>query len=1286
MRSTNHTYLSTTKLLSWLDEISSGQAFGSVLVQIFDGSLDHDRILGITKTIKTFFPDAVIVGSSSSGEISEGEVLEETTLISVTGFNTTDLKAFSSDQKSAYDTGKDLALSLIGSQTKCIIMFVDGMDYDTDTLLNSFNEAGGDKVLIAGGVSGDKYTFSDSFVFLDTDIVSNGVVAVALDSTELHCFTDYNFGWKSVGKSMLVTRSEKNCIYEIDNKPVLSVYAEYLGKEVLKNTPQSIMEFPLTFEYDGFHVARSAVNVTEDKAIEFSGPINEGTSVRFGIEDENKVISTTADIYIKASMQPLESVFVYSCAVRKTFFNNHLELEYKALSGLAPEAGFITYGQFININGKNRLLNVTSVILGLSESDEIKHKIRTDLFNPKPRRKTAEAISTLLEVTTSELDKQLQENNSLIMLLEQYKDALDKSTLVSKTDTRGIITYSNSRFCELSGFSKSELVGQPHSIVRHPDTPKATFKEMWRQLKNKQIWSGMLQNRNKDGSSYYVHATIFPILDEFGEVFEYMALREDLTSMILYEKNLEEQQERLHQILNNQDSIVVLSEPSGKVIFLNKKFFDCFDFKDINDFLNQNECLCELFTDEKGKLVGCDEQCHPESFDLERKELFQQAYIVDRQKKVLTFRVGTKSIILDNKRVYLSTLTDITELETARIRAEEAKNAKADFLANMSHEIRTPMNGIIGFTALLGEGSLNEEQRHYLDIIQNSADMLLNVVNNILDFSKIEQAKLKVDLVNFNLFRELEYLYMNYLASAQEKGLSYHLHVDHGIDECLYMDGLHLKQVLSNLINNAIKFTPKGQNVHIRARLIEDENSFQKIAFSIEDTGIGISTDRQSKIFESFSQEDTSTTREYGGTGLGLSISSSLVSLMGGEISLESEKHKGSTFSFVLRVDKCKAGAVRIGDLLKGRTIQLREDPQVNKKVYGYLAAYAIDSTVSSMERLKSEKSDFIIMFDLTEAIALDQEVGEDLFVICIDNKAELNHPSDSLQTINCYDHCSTRLYNVLYQHGLSLNGSALVTEAFDGSRIQVLVAEDNEVNQMLIKEMLGKYSIATVIVANGKEAFERAQQEHFDLILMDINMPVMNGVDAAKKIMSGFSLNSNTPIVALTSNVLEEDISGFMKAGMYAHLGKPITNSDIYELLSELFETGSSQVEISMMSDEKIEQSLREAGAMLELPDDVILSLLQKFLLTTEDIVQQLEQADKEQDFDTLIEQAHKLRGSSSALCFHAIKDISVEIETAARKHKKKGYADAIEQLHSFLNDIQNYSLGDKRAGKTRP
>jgi PAS domain S-box-containing protein len=752
MRSTNFTYTTTIELLTWLeDEWDQSDLPMSMLVQIFDGSLDKEHVEEIARILKQYFPQAIIIGSSSAGEITGGKINEHTTLISVTGFENTALESFNS-QADAYTAGKSMASTLLKSDTKCIILFADGLAYDLDRMLTGFREEGGDDTILIGGVSGDNYTFDNSsFVLHDTQAISNGVVAVALNNADLHCFTQYNYGWRSVGKNMTVTRADENYVYEIDGEPALSIYAKYLGKSILKNLPRSIVEFPLTFDDNGCQVARAAVSINKDGSIRFSGSIEEGTVVRFAIEDEASVVSSTADIYVKASIHPLESLFIFSCAARKTFFNDHLETEYKALADMAVQAGFITYGEFVHANGKNHLFNVTSVVLGLSESDEIRTTLKTNLLPPKHLRRSADATTNLIDATTRELNEQLVENRNLMALLEQYKDALDKSTLVSKTDTRGIITYSNSRFCELSGYTEAELIGQPHSIVRHPDTSKSVFEGMWKQLQAKEIWTGMLQNRKKDGTSYYVHATIFPIFDENGEVFEYMALREDLTSMIMYEKNLEEQRKRLHQILDNQDSIVVLTTKAGRVEFLNKKFFDYFNFKNIDEFLIQHECICELFVDEKGDYLGCGIDCLHDGLDNSTDDAMQQEHMVDKDGNILTFRIGTKSVFVDGDAMLLLTITDITEIEHARLKAEEAKKSKSDFLANMSHEIRTPMNGIIGFAGLLSESNLSEEQRQYLDVIQNSTSMLLDVVNGILDFSKLEQGMMKVDLTSANL-------------------------------------------------------------------------------------------------------------------------------------------------------------------------------------------------------------------------------------------------------------------------------------------------------------------------------------------------------------------------------------------------------------------------------------------------------------------------------------------------------------------------------------------------------
>ncbi|MFC2074530.1 FIST N-terminal domain-containing protein, partial [Campylobacterota bacterium] len=1171
MRSTNFTYTTTMELLTWLeDEWDQSSLPMSILVQIFDGSLDKERVEEIARILKQYFPQALIIGSSSAGEITGGKIQEHTTLISITGFENTALAPFHS-QADAYTAGESMASTLIKNDTKCIILFADGLDYDLDRMLTGFREGGGDETILIGGVSGDNYTFDNSsFVLHDTQTLSNGIVAVALNNADLHCFTQYNYGWRSVGKDMTVTRADENYVYEIDGKPALSIYAQYLGKTVLKNLPRSIVEFPLTFEDNGCQVARAAVSINKDGSIRFSGSIQEGTVVRFAIEDEASVVSATADIYVKASIHPLESLFIFSCAARKTYFNDHLEIEYKALADMALQAGFITYGEFVHANGKNHLFNVTSVVLGLSESDEINNKLKTNLLPPKHLRRSADATTNLIDATTRELNEQLIENRNLMALLEQYKDALDKSTLVSKTDTRGIITYSNSRFCELSGYSEAELIGQPHSIVRHPDTSKSVFESMWKQLQAKEIWTGMLQNRKKDGSSYYVHATIFPIFDEQGEVFEYMALREDLTSMIMYEKNLEEQRKRLHQILNNQDSIVALTTKTGRVEFLSRKFFDYFDFKNLDDFLIQHECICELFVDEKGNYLGCGIDCLHDGLNNDGKDSIQKEHMIDKNGGVLTFRIGTKSIFLDGQDMYLLTITDITEIEQARIKAEEAKNAKSDFLANMSHEIRTPMNGIIGFAGLLSESNLSEEQRQYLDVIQNSTNMLLDVVNGILDFSKLEQGMMKVDLTAVNLFRELEQLYMNYLPLSQEKSIAYHLNVDFSIDECLHADALHIKQVLSNLINNAIKFTPVGEKISITAKLVHNTDSYQRIEFAVEDTGAGISAERQEKIFEAFSQEDTSTTREFGGTGLGLSISSSLVSMMGGQIELVSQKDEGSRFSFTLQFDKCSNEYMTIKGLLGKERIQLLENTKTSELVSAYLDAYGIETIMLSIEKLKNQESDIVIVFNEQEALALHEQWNEEQrLLICIDSHSDLTPPFSNLQMINCYHRCSTRLYNILLHHAESTMEKEETKGVFDGSHLHVLVAEDNEVNQMLIDEMMKKYSIVPIIVTNGEEAYHRAKEEPFDLILMDINMPVMNGVEATTRIMSEPGVNQATPIVALTSNVLDEDIQKFRAAGMYSHIGKPVKHDELQALLADLFDTEQDSKDISLSKEE---------------------------------------------------------------------------------------------------------------------
>jgi len=388
--------------------------------------------------------------------------------------------------------------------------------------------------------------------------------------------------------------------------------------------------------------------------------------------------------------------------------------------------------------------------------------------------------------------------NRSMIVMEQYKKAMDENLIVSKTDSRGIITYVNHRFIEISGYSEDELMGQPHNIIRHPSMPSSVFKVLWETIQGGRIWHGMIQNRNKSGEPYYVNSTICPILDENGNIIEYIGLREDVTELV----------------------------------------------------------------------------------EAKRRE------------------------------------------EELRKRAEKSESAKMDFLANMSHEIRTPLNGILGFAKLLQDAKLPTEQHRQATIVVEQSKTLMGVINDILDLSKIESGKMELDPLEINSYFEFENIFDLFTPLAKEKRIDLSIELDEHLAENMRVDILRLKQVLTNLISNALKFTHEEGSISIAVKVLEDKQSFQRIHFSVSDTGIGISPEKLSTIFSPFTQEDSSTTRQFGGTGLGLSISSTLVNLFGGELQVESEKGKGSRFWFDIEISKAN-GSKNLASLLQDERIIL---------------------------------------------------------------------------------------------------------------------------------------------------------------------------------------------------------------------------------------------------------------------------------------------------------------------------------------------------------------------------
>ena len=508
--------------------------------------------------------------------------------------------------------------------------------------------------------------------------------------------------------------------------------------------------------------------------------------------------------------------------------------------------------------------------------------------------------------------------------------------------------------------------------------------------------------------------------------------------------------------------------------------------------------------------------------------------------------------------------------------ALEASEAKSMFLANMSHEIRTPLNGIVGFTELLKDTELHDEQREFIDIIEKSSENLLEIINNILDLSKIESNKLEIEEIVFNPMDEFESAVEVYSVRAAEKHIDLGCFIDPSLERPLKGDPTKIKEVIINLLSNAVKFTNSGGSITVEIRRIPtDDRHHAQVHFEIKDSGIGVTSEQKAKIFEAFGQADTSITRKYGGTGLGLTISSRFIELMGGKLDLTSEPGKGTTFFFTLDFDEIET----LNDSNRGTFANINalilENALKQKTQSGFLreyldfygVTYKTFSNIDAMHDLQREINYDLVFVDYDfcseeELIAYEKSAAQMVLIA----KSFYMKKIESMQL---------DLFKVLYE---PLNNSKIRTtlEAHDVEEFKqakakkirrrkfdertskfdakVLVAEDNVINQKLIKRTLAELGLDVTLANNGLEAFEKRKNGSFDLIFMDIQMPVLDGVEATQEILDfeeDFD-TSHVPIIALTANALKGDRERFMDAGMDEYTTKPLIRNEIISLLNQ--------------------------------------------------------------------------------------------------------------------------------------
>ncbi|MBF0097086.1 MAG: PAS domain S-box protein [Magnetococcales bacterium] len=895
--------------------------------------------------------------------------------------------------------------------------------------------------------------------------------------------------------------------------------------------------------------------------------------------------------------------------------------------------------------------------------------------------------------------------------LERQKFALDQHAIVSITDTAGRILYANDKFCRISGYTRQELLGTDHRIVNSGFHDKAFFRALWQTIINGEVWEGEICNRSREGELYWVAATIVPYLNERGKPIQYIAIRTDITAQKNMEEQLRDSRNFLQSLTDSMGEGVYALDSRGRCTFLNREAErllgwsrDALLMRPLHEMVHYQradgtpllpgECPIWL-ANQRGEIYRSED----EHFVHRSGELFPVAVVavpIAEEGRI----VGSVAVFQD-----ISTRKAVEEqLKRAKAIAEAASRAKSDFLANMSHEIRTPMNAIIGMSHLALHTDLTPRQRDYVGKIHASAKTLLRILNDILDFSKIEAGRLELETVLFRLDEVLETVITLVSVRAYEKGLELLCSRGRGVPVHLRGDPLRLQQVMLNLLGNAVKFTEQGE-VELRVEVRQRRASEVELLFSVRDSGIGIKPEQIETLFDSFTQADSSTTRQYGGTGLGLAISRRLVELMGGAISASSRIGEGSQFCFTVRMGIMpdeqeewqpapELRGLKVGlsaenqrnreilhELLGSLTFQVceqqapgavvnpggwEEQPDLLLSDYCSAERNGLHWLIGQRNWTELAQLPAVILCPQPEMVRMQEACGG------LDRVRTLPKPVTASQLFDAV----AELFGAMPSgHKSNVGRDTQWVQDFQilaGKRI--LLTEDNPVNQQVAIDLLEMVGLQVTVAGNGLEAVEAVRKQSFDAILMDVQMPVLDGYDATRRLRS--ELGVTVPIIAMTANAMVGDREKSLQSGMNDHVSKPIDPQHLFGTLCKwLLGDGTVSGVIAQAA------AVQTAGSAQTLPTiaglnqavalrrcannpQLLERLLRRFAVDQRDFVLRLRESWQQGQQAEAVRLAHTLKGLAGSIGAEALQEVAWRLE--------KGLTESSAETEQLLQGVE--------------